>query len=1146
MKRIYSSFLVLLTAFLVQTTVARSSRAQSKPEQMMYTSSVVSTTEFGHMATSVLRRVPLDKVLKEVEKKYDATFIYEYSSVRDKYVNYSGTFLTRETGEKLAQVLADLGLSYVRLDKETYVLFPKERQKKKIRSIQFTVTGKVTDASTKEALPGVNVLVKGTTSGTATDVNGNYTLNVPSANDTLIFSYIGYQHKVVPIDGKNVINVSLVQRAISGQQLVVVGYGTQSQATLTASVGKVSGDEISKNPSPNVTSSLEGQIPGLTINSRSGEPGRDNPDILIRGTGTFLSPSNTDPNKTVFTVNAPLILVDGMPQSEDIMSRLNPEVIKSISVLKGASAAIYGARAANGVILITTKQGKAGKSRFDVSYSTSFQSLTQIPKVLDAATFAQAYDEGEWYRAGRPPMDQFTPTYPAAVIQKYKDGSDPVLYPNTNWVKEVVKPYTLQQHLNFQASGGTEKVRYLLSFGMINQDGNFKNNPTHYKQYNARIKVGADLTKNFTVSANIYTIISNQAHTPIATGVNLINILQAPPTEVAIYPNGLIAPGRLGENPLLLDQRGFDKIHDYPVNSTFKATYEVPWIQGLKVDASFNYDLRNQDETSFSTPYYYYQYNVNTKQYDKTEGTGQSTIELTDTHRKWTSWLANLRVTYERTFLGNHHVTAMVGTEQQKNTYNWIDAYRKNFVSSAIPQINIGSNAPADKDNGGSASASAYNNYFGRLNYDFKSKYLFQFSFRYDGSQIFPKGKRYGFFPAVSAGWRLSETKFFRDHLPFVSELKLRGSWGELGNDRVDPYQYLQAYSFGDNYVFGGKDVTGIYANTAPNPDITWEVSKKTDLGLDASLWNGLLGFELTLWQERRSNILVPANQSVPNTFGFPGLPDENIGKVNNHGFEVTLSHKNTVGALFYSLAGNVAFARSKIIYMNETPQAEPYQDLTGHPIGAALYYKADGIFHTQQELDNYPHGAGAQVGDIKVVDVNGDGVIDSKDQIVENFSATPELTFGLNSNFRYKNFDLSLFFSGQADAYVYSPIMTTLGGNDFRNTVTYRANNRWTIDNPNGTMPRSDAWTPGATTFFLYNDTFIRLKTAELGYSLPDKLISRGGLRSVRFYVNASNLLTWAYKIKWMDPETTENYNAGTPPYPPQRIINLGVDVKF
>lgn len=996
---------------------------------------------------------------------------------------------------------------------------------------QLTVKGKVIDASTKEALPGVNVLVKGTTIGTATDPNGNYSLDVSSASDTLIFSYIGYQSKTTPINGRHTINVDLVQQAISGQQLVVVGYGTQSQATLTASVGNVSGDNVAKSPAPNVTTSLEGQIPGMTINQRSGEPGRDNPEILIRGTGTYRN-------------NTPLILVDGMPQDETAMSRLNPENIKSFTVLKGASAAIYGARAANGVILITTKQGKVGKPRFDVSYSASFQSLTQIPKVLGSPTYAQAYDEGDFYRAGRPDSG-FVPTYPASVIQKYRDGSNPILYPNTNWVKASVKPYTLEQHMNVQASGGTNSVTYLLSFGMINQDGNFKNNPTNYKQYNVRANIDANLTKDFKVSANIYTTISNQIHTPINTNVNLINVLQAPPNLVAVYPNGLIAAGRDQQNPLLLNQRGFDRTHDYPVNSTFKASYDAPWVKGLKFDASFNYDLHNQDEKSFNLPYYYYEYNVNTKQYDKKQANGQNTAELTDTYRKWTSMLWNLRVTYDRTFFGNHHVTAMLGTEQQKNTYNWVQAYRKNFVTTALPQINVGSNAPEDKNNGGSASAGAYNNYFGRLSYDFKSKYLLQFTFRYDGSQIFPKGKRYGFFPGISAGWRLSEEKFFRDRFPFINNLKLRASWGELGNDLVDPYQYMQAYSFGDNYVFGGNDVTGIYANTMPNPNITWEVSRKTDIGLDATLWNGLLGFELTLWQENRSNILAQASQSVPNTFGFPGLPDENIGKVFNHGFEATLTHKNTVGALFYSLSGNVAFARSKIVYMNETPQAEPYQDLTGHPVGAALYYKADGIFHTQQQLDNYPHGAGAQVGDIKIVDVNKDGVINSKDQIVQNFSATPEITFGLNSDFRYKNFDLSLFFSGQADASIYSNLMTTLGSTEQRNTLTYRANNRWTVDNPNGTMPRSDAWTPGATTFFLYNDTFVRLKTAELGYTLPNKFTSRGGFTSVRFYINASNLLTWAYKIKWMDPETMENYN-GTPPYPPQRIINLGVDVKF
>jgi TonB-linked SusC/RagA family outer membrane protein len=455
----------------------------------------------------------------------------------------------------------------------------------------------------------------------------------------------------------------------------------------------------------------------------------------------------------------------------------------------------------------------------------------------------------------------------------------------------------------------------------------------------------------------------------------------------------------------------------------------------------------------------------------------------------------------------------------------------------------VGSTDPDDKNNGGSASAGAYNNYLGRLSYDYQAKYLLQFLFRYDGSQIFPKGKRYGFFPGVSAGWRLSQEPFIRNNLPFVNELKLRASYGELGNDRVGAYQYLQAFSFGNNYVFGTADAPGIYSNTMPNPDITWEVSKKTDVGLEADLWNGLLGVDLTLWKENRSNILAQPNLSVSRVFGFPGLPDQNIGKVDNHGFELTLSHDNRLGRDFsYNISGNVAFAKSKIVYMDEVPQAEPYQAQTGKPVGAGLYYKADGIFHTQDELDNYPHASGTQVGDIKVVDLNGDGVIDDKDRFRVDESGTPEYVAGLTMGAGYKNFDLTVFFQGQTGAQTYDGTASVLGTSDLYNATVHRATNRWTVDNPDGTMPRARDFEPGQTTFFLYDATFVRLKTAQLGYTLPTKLSGRLGMESARIYVSGFNLLTWAKDITWADPELGGDFTS----YPPLRTINVGVNVGF
>jgi len=996
---------------------------------------------------------------------------------------------------------------------------------------QGTIAGQVTDQA-GQPLVGAQVQVQPDGPAALSDAEGRFRLTGLAPGEVVVratsLGYAGAEQRVTVLAGQSVtVNFELQVEAIALEGIVAVGYGTQRRETLTGSVSTVAGEEIAVSPSPNVVSSMAGRLPGLTVNQRTGEPGRENLNILVRGTGTFRD-------------NSPLIIVDGVERS--LLGRLNPEDIESITVLKDASAAIYGARAANGVILVTTKQGSPSRPTFDASFNQAFSRPTRLPEMLDAATFAEAFNEAEWYRQGRP--ENSTPFYSAEAIQKFRDGSDPILYPNTDWVEEVLKPYSVQTRASLQATGGSEAVRYLLSFSYLDQPGNFRHEPTAYRQYNIRTRVDADLTRDLSVGANLSGIFNDRTYPSVGTEINFINILQANPTLAAKYPNGLIAPGRLGENPLLLDQRGATTIEDTPLYATFSATYQVPFLDGLSLEGSFNYDLSNQFEKNFVKPYFFHEYNPNTGEYERRQGTGSATVEVRDTYRKWTTSMYNLRATYARTFARDHSISLMLGAEQQKNTFKFGSAYRKEFISPAVPQIDAGSTDPENKDNAGSASRSAYNNYLGRLNYDFRSKYLLEFLFRYDGSQIFPEGRRYGFFPGLSAGWRVSEEPLFQDALPFVDELKLRASYGELGNDRVGQYQYLQAYSFGGNYVFGTIDAPGICPNTMPNPDITWEVSRKTDLGLEASLWGGLLGIDFTYWLERRSNILAQPNLSVSRIFGFPGLPDQNIGKVNNHGYELILSHRGGIGDDFsYSVSGNVAFARSKIVFMDEVPQAQPYQSQTGKPVGAGLYYKADGIFRTQEELDAYPHGAGAQVGDIRVVDLNEDGVIDSRDMFRVPHSNIPEYVGGLSTDIRYRNLDLHLFFQGQTNALVYDGTASVLGGSDFANATVHRAADRWSVDNPDGSMPRAGAWEPGPTTFFLYDATFARLKTAELGYRLPTSLTSRlGTVESARLYVSGFNLLTWAKELKWADPELAGNFTQ----YPPLRTINVGLNVSF
>jgi len=994
------------------------------------------------------------------------------------------------------------------------------------QSIQ--ITGTVTD-SENQPIIGAGVTVKGTTTGTVTGVDGKYTVTVPNDNAVLSFSYIGFTSQEVAVENRRTIDIVLLENLLQIEEVIVVGYGVQKKETLTGSVVNITGSEIVKSPSANVTNSLAGKLPGLIVNQRSGRPGDDDPTIWVRGQASFAGDN----------ANRPLIIIDGVER--DNMSRINPEDVESISVLKDASAAIYGARAANGVILVTTKRGAIGKPVFNFIYNTSFSHPTTVPDMLDAAEFAVAFNEAAWYRANRPA--NWSPYYTEEVIQKYRNGSEPILYPNTNWVKEVMLPYSMQNRASLQVTGGSDAVQYLLSFGVQNQGSEYRNMPAEYTQYNLRTNVNVQLNKYLSVGANISAIISDRTESSVNTNDDFTNIIKANPTLVARYPNGLIAPGRLGENPLLLDQRGYRKTSNTPFYSTFNASLIIPWITGLKVDASFNYDLRNQFAKLWKIPYYYHEYNVVTGEYDLKQGTGQTTAELTDTYSKWTTLMYNVRLSYNTTIGQNHNINVMVGTEKQKNNDSNANAYRRNFLSTLLPEINVGSTSTVDMNNGGSSGHSARDNYFGRFNYNFSSKYLVELMFRYDGSSNFAEGKRFGFFPAGSVGWRISEESFMKNSLTFVDDLKLRFSMGQTGNDRINAYQHFQTYSFTGNYVFGSTNQSGIRAGTIANPDVTWEVSTKTDIGLETTLWKGLLGLDVTLFKELRTNILTARNLSIPNTLGISSLPAENIGEAESKGYEIVLSHRKRVNKFNYRISANMSYNISKIIFMDETPQSQPYQERTGRPIGSQLLYKTDGsIFRTQEELDAGPRHNSHRIGDLKIIDMNGDGVINSQDQYRFDYTSTPRTVFGLNAYVAYKDFDLSLFFQGQAGAYNYDDQFVTIGGADFSNAYVARAKDRWSIDNPNGSMPRADAYQPGNTLFFMYDATFIRLKTTELGYTIPKNLSSKVRINDFRIYLSGFNLITWAKKLKWSDPEMSGRSLY----YPQMRLMNIGVNIKF
>ncbi len=989
-----------------------------------------------------------------------------------------------------------------------------------------TVTGTVTDENS-EPLIGVSVVVKGTTQGTITDMDGKFIIDVTDSNSTLVFSYVGYIAQEIQTKEKKEINVILKEDNQQLNEVMVVGYGTQKKGLVTGSISTTKGEDIVKSPSMNIGQSLQGRISGVIMNVRNGEPGSDGASISIRGKSTS---GNTDP----------LILIDGIANRSGNWDRINPDDIESITVLKDASAAIYGSRSANGVILITTKRGKEGKPTINYSYNVGVQQPTRLPKMADAATFAQVFNEVEEYE-GR------TPRYTAEEIEKFRNGSDPVHYPNTDWFDQTLRKNTLQQKHNLSIRGGNDRVKYFIGGGYSDQDAIYKKSDTYYKQYNVRSNIDAQVTKHLKVSVDLAGRVEDQHYSGYDSGTIFYTLTRSFPTSLARYPNGLPTAGMDIGNPVTLvtSETGYRKYNKSVFNSTFSATLDLSWLtEGLSVDGYMAFDKEGMEKKEWKTPFYYYVWDEATNVYEKKKNGGRDFAELRQDYVPRTSFTLNAKINYKRTFNSLHGVDLMLGYEQNENKGNDFWAWRSNYLSTAIDQLFAGSTNKEYLDVGGSAFEQARRSYFGRLAYDYAGKYMAQFNFRNDGSYIFASGKRWGFFPGVSLGWRLSEENFIKDNIEWINNLKLRASYGQQGNDNVGAFQYLLKYATGRNYVFGNTVVQGVYQEGFPNMDITWEVADTYNIGLDGNFWNGLLGFEFDLFKTKRSSILRRRNASIPQYTGLKDLPDENIGKVQNKGVEFQVNHRSKIGQVNFNASGNFLYARNKVIYMDETPWGEGYDYMKeeGQPLGAGLYYEVIGIFKDQAHVDSYPHMEGARPGDLIFKDVDDNGIINSMDRVRQDLTNFPEIVFGLNLGAEWKNLDVSVLLQGQARAKqaIYSRMDQT--GNFYME----QAKDRWTTDNPNGSNPRAggsiNSMESYGSDFYLKDASFLRLKNVEIGYTLPKKWFQKLNISNCRVYLSGYNLLTLD-KIKVIDPESSDG--KGTY-YPQVRIFNAGVNITF
>lgn len=1069
-------------------------------------------------------------IISQIESQTDYLFVYNYENV-----DLSRKMSLKASDIAVAEVLKIIfnNSDVVYAMEGNNILLMKNTTEGKQQTGK-RITGKVTD-SKGEAIIGANIVEKGTTNGTVTDMNGNYTINV-SPSSIIQVSYIGYLAQEYPAQNKTLLNIILKEDLHALDEVVVVGYGTQKKEVVTAAITTVKAADIAVSPSADVAAGLAGRLSGVIINTRSGEVGNEGTSIFVRGKSTY--GKNTEP----------LYVVDGIARKEEdgILSRMDPNDIESISVLKDASAAIYGSRAANGVILITTKRGKEGvKPTINVSYNHSFAQPTRIVKMADAATYATAHN---WANIAK----GLDPTYSVDDIRKFADGSDPLNYPNTDWYRTVQKTWTHQDKANLSLRGGSEKVQYFMSGGFLNQGTPFNNGFTYNRQINVRSNLDAKVNDYIKLSLDLSAkklgrVLPRDGS--VNGGSMYSHVALNLPTILAKYPGtDLAAPARDGDNPLVQTsgEAGETRTDRWLFNSQANITIDIPWVKGLSLVGSFAYDFYHQKYKQFKNVAHVYNYDQNANEYSKIMVPTVSSPSLTVEEKRAESITGNVRANYHNTFNKVHTIDAFFGFEENKSKDNMLKGYRGNFPSGMIPELPFGDSNTQTND--GSWSETARINYFGRALYDYDNKYMVQFQFRYDGSQNFPSGNRYGFFPGVSAGWSISREKFMSD-ISWLDNLKLRASWGQMGNDVVDAYQYMVLYKLSSGAVFNGSQYSGLTQKSTPNPNITWEVSNSYDVGVESRFFGGQLSFEFDWFKSHRTNILAKRNASVPEFTGL-SLPDENIGIADNTGIEFMIGHQKVVNKDFsYSISGNFTYAKNNVVFSDEAPMAEDYQKSEGHPIGSSLRYKAIGIYSEADINDaSVAKRPGTMAGDIKIWDANNDGEINSLDQIRQDLTDVPQIVYGLNLSATWKQFDISLLFQGQARAIntIQEAWMDPSSGGA-GNLMKWWTEDMWTPENQDGTKPRLG--TPnriGGTTFTNINASFFKLKNAEIGYTLPASVRGKIGVANARVYLSGTNLFSIDHmRGMGIDPEATGSGYGGWA-LNPQRLINLGVNVSF
>lgn len=1088
-----------------------------------------------------MNKVSLKEVFKTITDQSEFKFIYNNDVVNDDQ-RVSVTSEDARVEEILNEILPKHNLDYRVIDRQV-IVFPAEGSTKAKSEAaadaqQRTISGRVVDEN-NAPLPGVTVVVKGTTIGMVTNIDGDYSLQVPAEAQTLVFSFVGMKTQEVVIGNQSTINVSMQAETIGLDEVVAVGYASQKKANIVGSVTSVSGDKIDAIPAPDVTNTLSGRTPGVTAIQRSGEPGQDAAQLNVRGRTTLGGSGNT----------APLVVIDGVPGRS--MSDVDPVDIESISILKDASAAIYGAQAANGVILITTKKGEAGKPRLNYQFYQGFMTPTLLPKVTNAGDYATMLSEYQDY-------ENKPRTYSNEDIALYYSGRDPWEHPNSNWVGDLIAKWTTTSKQNISIDGGSNGMYYFVSAGYKNQEAIYKQKSTNYKQYNLRAKLEIPITDWLKTNLDYAGFLDNKLYPTKSAGAIYGQSTRLVPTQWDRWPNGLPGPDiEYGDNPIVTEtfEGGTDDQKAYKNQITFKGTITPPFVKGLSIDGMYTYDVTNFYRKQFRKPWILYFPQWDTAVRDSegfiTDMTltptprGYSAPELAEDYNRTINQLSNISATYSRDF-GDHSLTVFGSYEQYTSDYNYFGAFRKYYISDVVKTLDAG--ADKDKDNWGSMSIYARKSIIGRLNYSYKGKYLLEAIFRRDGSLKFPPDSRWGNFPGLMLGWRASEENFWKDNLAFINYFKLRASYGKMGMDPGSAFQYMNKYQLGTGLTLGsGKTVeTVVQQAGVANPNITWEKQTTYNLGFDSQFLNSMFSLNADFFYQKRSDILAPRDASVPQFTGL-ALPDENIAEVDNRGFEIEAGYnKDITSDMHLNVSGNFSYNHNKVVFMDEPERAVPWQQRTGHPYGATLLFNAIGIFADQAAVDNYPHWGGAKPGDVIFEDVSGDGQITNDDRILLDKTDAPEIVYGLSFDLSYKNWNLTVLAQGQGTYYRMNIADGRRGeaGNYFQ----WSFDGRWTPEHTNASVARAYnrddlywSFDNHNSTYHWDNMAYCRLKNVVLTYTIPSSVFGNTGIDRASIFFSGNNLALLYAAQHNFDPEI------GAPmTYPAVKTFAIGARVTF